>query len=99
LTAVLNTQICLSVEGLATEEDSHHSICYGQGSKRVALATDCDVCTLVYSRAGIASTTSDQLARFAFDLVYTSHIVQAIYQALQSNASLGCCFWINPSGK
>ena len=57
----------------------------------------------------IASTTcsalsstddhTDQLARFAFDLVYTSHMVQAIYQALQSSASLGSRFWINPSGK
>jgi len=25
-------------------------------------------------------------------------MVQAIYQALQSSASLGSCFWINPSG-
>ena len=36
---------------------------------------------------------TDQLAQFAFDLVYTSHM--AIYQALQSSASLGSCFWIN----
>ena len=47
-----------------------------------------------YSALG---STDDQLARFAFDLVYTSHMVQAIYRALQGNASLGSCFWINPS--
>ncbi len=40
----------------------------------------------------------DQLARFAFDLVYTSHMIAANYQALQTNASSGSCFWINPSG-
>ncbi len=32
------------------------------------------------------------------DLVCTSHMVQAIYQALQNSASLGSCVWINPSG-
>ncbi len=44
-------------------------------------------------------TMRDQLGRFAFDLVYTPHMTQANYQALQQGASLGPCFWIDPSGK
>ncbi len=43
------------------------------------------------------TTIQDQVARFAFDLVYTSHMVQVI-QALQSHASLGSCVCIKPSG-
>ena len=43
-------------------------------------------------------TTQDQLAQVAFNLVYIPHMSQAIYQALQVNASLGSCFWITPSG-
>ena len=46
----------------------------------------------------LQTTVQDQLARFAFDLVYTLHMIQAIYQALQSSASSGSLLWINPSG-
>ena len=46
----------------------------------------------------LQTTIQEQLAQFAFDLVYTSHMIQAIYQALQSSASLGWSFRINPSG-
>ena len=38
------------------------------------------------------------LPAHAFDLLFTPHMIQAMYQALQSSASLGSCFWINPSG-
>ena len=58
-------------------------------------------CIAFTTCCALGSTTdehTDKLARIAFDLVYTSHMVQAIYQALQSSASLGPCFWINPSG-
>ncbi len=57
-------------------------------------------CIASTTYSALSSTTddhTDQLARLAFDLVYTSHMVQAIYQALQSSASLGSCLWINPS--
>ena len=56
------------------------------------------IASTTYSALSSTDNHTDQLARFAFDLVYTSHMVQAIYQAPQSSASLGSCFWINPSG-
>ncbi len=60
---------------------------------------DANHCVASTTHSALSSTDdhTDQLARFAFDLVYTSHMVQAIYRALQGNASLGSCFWINPS--
>ena len=48
-------------------------------------------CIASTTYSALSSTTddhTDQLARLAFDLVYTSHMVQAIYQALQRSASL-----------
>ncbi len=56
------------------------------------------IASTTYSALSSTDDHIDQLARFAFGHVYTSHMVQAIYRALQSSASLGSCFWINPSG-
>ncbi len=91
---------CLVLE-LVTGDNSlsaSRTICSNFGS------AVCNVCEMhiiaLLPRHTLGSTDdhTDQLARFAFDLVYTSNMVQAIYQALQSSASLGSCFWINPSG-
>ncbi len=74
--------------------------------KEVLQKTGCDLRNVVLMSVlpgefVVADKHTDQLAqlnRIKFCLVYTSHMVQAIYQALQSSASLGSCFWINPSG-
>ncbi len=47
----------------------------------------------------LQTTTQDQHARFAFDLVYTPHMIQAIHQAVQSSASFGVLFLDQPLQK
>ncbi len=84
---------------LVTGDNSLYRLIYQlQGQHFSAICSNLDTyhCIASTTYSALSSITDDYTDQLAFHLMYPSHMVQAIYQALQSSASLGSCFWINP---